>query len=596
MYHSWAMLRAPTLTSPVCPPAAAPSYGVCLLRPIRTVRAGLPAPFASLGRLLSSHQAIVRVSAAAIVFTLIVVFSQQAPTQAVPEASRSIAPSLLPQTIAIGLPTDEAVRVTFEEPMDHSSVEAALELTPAGDATLAWNADSTELSVAPAGLWRTDQSYTIVVDGSATTAAGQSLAGPRRYAFSTQAAPAIASFEVDLAGVDLPVADASEAAFARVDHAVAGEAMLTTSETAREVSAASSIRINFSTAMNRSSTRDAFSIAPAVAGEITWEGDELIFTPGQRLEPGGRYTISLVGARDGAGNELGGKVNFTFVVRATPQIVRTTPELGAQGVEPGTVEMWFSQPMDVEATNAAFGLTDTTTGRLVAGRLNWNETATQLVYSPDRALAGGRTFEVALGPGAVDAAGNSMTAEWSFTTEEGPAPAPTPAPAHGAQRAAGGTPAAPAPAAPAPAAVAFVPVAASGLEGYGLNQINSARAAYGLPPLALDPTMSAVAAAHAWDQLNYGYYSHTGRDGSSVRTRLAAAGVAYSAAGENQCHAMMGMGAQGTMDWCHGVFMAEPWPGYWNHIGNILSSRYTRVGIGVADNGSRVVITWDFAN
>ena len=42
--------------------------------------------------------------------------------------------------------------------------------------------------------------------------------------------------------------------------------------------------------------------------------------------------------------------------------------------------------------------------------------------------------------------------------------------------------------------------------------------------------------------------------------------------------------------------MSEPWPGYPNHIGNILGTRYTRVGIGVADNGSRVVIVWDFAN
>ncbi|MCA1587751.1 MAG: CAP domain-containing protein, partial [Chloroflexi bacterium] len=148
----------------------------------------------------------------------------------------------------------------------------------------------------------------------------------------------------------------------------------------------------------------------------------------------------------------------------------------------------------------------------------------------------------------------------------------------------------------APAAVPFVPMEASGLEGYAINQINAARAAYGLGPLALDWTMSSVAAAHAWDQLNYGYYSHYGRDGSSVQMRLAAGGVGFSAAGENQCHAWMGLGSQGTMDWCHGVFMSEPWPGYPNHIGNILSSRYTRVGIGVADNGSRVVITWDFAN
>jgi hypothetical protein len=216
----------------------------------------------------------------------------------------------------------------------------------------------------------------------------------------------------------------------------------------------------------------------------------------------------------------------------------------------------------------------------VAGRLNWNEDATQMVYSPDARFAGGRTFEVVLGDGAADANGNPIVAEWSFTTMPRAAdPEPEPAsPAAAAAAATGGGGAA------SRAAVAFVPGPASGLEGYGLNQINAARAAYGFGPLVLDATLSAMASAHAWDQVNRGYYAHAARPGG------------YGAWGENQCHASMGLGAQGTMDWCHGVFMSEPWPGYWNHIGNILSQRYTRVGIGVADNGSRVVITWDFAN
>jgi uncharacterized protein YkwD len=583
MYRSWAMLPAPTLTSPVCPPAAAPSYGVCLLRPIRTVRAGLPAPFASLGRLLSSHQAIVRVSAAALVFTFIVVFSQQAPTQAVPQATLPAPQSLLPETLAIGVPTDEAIRVSFDEPMDGQSVAAAFALSPATEAWLAWSPDQTELSITPAASWRAGQSYVVVIDESARTADGDALAAPRRIAFSTKAPPSISGFEVDLAEVDLPQADPAEAAFAdALDHAAADEAVLSTERTARDVSATSAVRISFSTQMARSSVRDAFSIAPAVEGELSWSGGDLVFTPTERLEPGGRYTISLAGARDQDGNELGGKLSFSFVVRAAPQLVRTTPELGADGVEPSTVEMWFSQPMDVDATNAAFGLIDTSTGELVAGRLNWNESGTQLVYAPDAAFAGGRTFEVVLGPGAADAAGRPMTAEWTFSTKEGPAPVEQPpAPTTRAAGAAGATAAAPAP--PRPAPIAFVPGPSSGLEGYGLNQINAARAAYGFPPLVLDPTLSAMASAHAWNQIHGGYYAHAPRPGG------------YSAWGENQCH-HYAMRAQATMDWCHAVFMSEPWPGHPNHIGNILSTRYTRVGIGVADSGSRVVITWDFAN
>jgi uncharacterized protein YkwD len=585
------MLRRLTLTSPVCPPAAAPLLWSCLLHPIRTVRAGSSAPFASLGHLLSSHLAITRVAVAAAVFTVIIVLSQQNVTQAGPQVARPVPQSLLPQAVGVAIAGDDAVLLSFDEPMDPASVHHALQLLPSHSATLSWNADRTQLSVAPEGRWRTDELYLVVVGPAARTADGAALAAPRQFSFSTQTSPIVSGFQVEVAGVDLPQAAPAEATLAalRLEHNLSEERSLRLDETARDVSPVGSIRIGFSAPMSHSAVEGAFAISPAAAGELTWAGRDLIFTPAAPLQPGGRYTISLAGARDRVGNELGGETNFSFIVRAAPEVILTSPVLGAQGVEPATVEMWFSQPMNVDATNAAFSLTDTTTGELVAGNLDWNEAGTQLVMTPSRPFAGARTFEVALGPGAADAAGNPIIAGWSFSTKEGPPPPPPPA-----------TPAARAATAQsagaAPQPIAFVPGPASGLEGYGLNQINAARAAYGFGPLYLDPTMSAVASAHAWDQLNYGYYSHSGRDGSSVGMRQAAGGVGFSAIGENQCHASMGLGAQGTMDWCHGVFMSEPWPGYPNHIGNILSQRYTRVGIGVADNGSRVVVTWDFAN
>ncbi len=362
---------------------------------------------------------------------------------------------------------------------------------PAHAARLSWNADRTQLSVAPERRWRNDEAYLVVVGASATTADGAALATPRQFAFSTQTAPVVSDFAVELAGVDLQEAAPAETAVAalRLEQNVSEARTLSPDETARDVSPVGSIRIGFTGPMSHAAVEERFTISPAVAGDLSWSGRDLIFTPSERLQPGGRYTISLAGAHDRTGNELGGKTNFTFLVRAAPEVIHTTPSLGALDVEPATVEMWFSQPMNVDATNAAFSLTDTTTGRLVGGNLDWNEAGTQLVMTPNRAFAGGRTFEVTLGAGAADAAGNPIVAGWSFTTKEGPPPA---TPAARAAAAARGE---------APQAIAFVPGPASGLEGYGINQINSARAAYGLGPLYLDPGMSAVASAHAWDQL-----------------------------------------------------------------------------------------------
>jgi uncharacterized protein YkwD len=564
------------------------------LRPIRTV-AAIAAPFESLGKLLSSHRALARVSLAALSFTIIIAFSQQAATQAGPEADRPVPQPLLPQSVGIAVAADGAVSIPFDAPMDPGSVESSIQVIPDRPLDFSWNEDHTAVNLAPASNWRTDEQYLVLVAASSLTADGAQLSAARRYAFTTESGPTINDFQVRLALADLPASEAPTTGTGptirslRLDAgaedrgaAAVDGALHPTTRTARAVSATSSIAISFSEEMDTSDVEAHFAISPEVAGGLSWSEGDLVFTPSERLEPGARYTISLIGSHDRLGNALDGKANFSFIVQPGSQLTRTSPGLGARGVEPTSVELWFSAPMDVDDTNAAFGLTDTSTGTLVAGRLDWNKARTQLTYVPDEPFTGGRTFAVELGEGARDADGNAVASSWSFTTSATPIAAPT------AQAAAAGA------AAPLPRTV---PAAgpASSLVGYALNQINAARAAYGFAPLYLDGAMSAVANAHAWDQVNFGYYSHYSRNGMSVRQRLSAAGIGYSVAGENQCH-YYGRSADATLNWCHAVFMAEPYPGHPNHIANILNPRWSRVGVGIADNGSRVVITWDFAN
>ena len=58
----------------------------------------------------------------------------------------------------------------------------------------------------------------------------------------------------------------------------------------------------------------------------------------------------------------------------------------------------------------------------------------------------------------------------------------------------------------------------------------------------------------------------------------------------------MGRSEQATLDWCHAQFMAEPYPGQWNHIANILNPNATSHGRRDRDGGRPTVITWDFAD
>ncbi len=133
------------------------------MRPIRTV-AALAALFESLGKLLSSHRAVARVSIAALSFTSIIAFSQQAPvTRAEPEPATVAPASLLPQNVGIGVPTDAAITIDFDASMNPGSVEAALNVLPTEAVETSWSPELDQLTLIPAQRWDTDATYLVVV-------------------------------------------------------------------------------------------------------------------------------------------------------------------------------------------------------------------------------------------------------------------------------------------------------------------------------------------------------------------------------------------------------------------------------------------------
>ena len=573
-------------------------HGVCVLRPKRTVRAVATAPFESLGTLLSSHRAVTRVSLAALSFTFILAFSQQTTvTQAGPESAPVVPESLLPLNVGIGVPTGDSVTIAFDGAMNPGSVEEALQVLPAQSVELAWNESLDQLTVAPAERWRTDESYLVVIGESALRTDGQLLSNAVRHSFTTQTAPTVADFQVRLADDIAAGPEPDEVAQEKISATLDADALSADFDagshpptmTAEDVSASSAITVSFSEEMNTADVEDQFKISPQVDGDLAWDGGSLVFSPSERLEPGSRYTISLIGSHDRTGNLIGGKENFSFIVQPGAQVTKSSPLENETDVEPATVELWFSQPMDPEASNEAFGLTDTTNGALVGGNISWNKAGTQMVYTPDDPLVGGRKFSVSFDGGARDADGNRVDVSLSFTTKAAPV-AEAPARAPTSDRSAPAQ-------APAPAPAPVVPAAApaTSLAGYALNQVNAARAAYGFAPVVLDAGVSAVASSHAMDQAQNGYFSHTGANGSTRESRLRAGGVSFGWSGENQCY-HIGMSQQATLDWCHSQFMSEPYPGHWNHIANILNPNARRMGVGIATVGGRTVITWNFVD
>ncbi len=554
---------------------------------IRNVRAACRAPFESLGFLLSKNRAATRISVAAIALSLVFVVSQQGVSRAGPGPLAIPPQSILPSNIGVGLATNAAVTIPFPRAVDRASVEAGLTLIPDAPVIFSWSADGRSVRVSPQRRWTNDARYLLVLPSAVRYRDGSAVASARRLSFTTETAPRVTDFQLQYVPQDparlLATTTDGLSEYGPREHGVLADtidqhlrAMTARSvprDTADRVSAHTAVSIQFSSPMDPADVAGHFAVHPHVDGHLSWVGHRLLFTPSEPLEPGARYAITLAGAHDANGNPLGGDSSFSFTTVTAGQPVKVRPNSGETNITSADVELWFSQPMDVSRTTAAFSLTDLTSSQAIAGASSWNTARTQLRFKPKSALPRGHTFRVTLGRGAVDGDGNSASLSSTFRTRAAPAPAasvrsvPRPAPP------------------PAPSA---------SMSGYARNQVNAARSAYGFGGLSLDGAVSAVANAHAWDMLRYGYFSHTGRDGSTVRTRLARAGVSFSYSGENICY-RAGISVQATLNWCHAQFMAEPYPGLYNHIANILDPHYGRVGVGIAASGGKVYVVWDFA-
>jgi uncharacterized protein YkwD len=105
------------------------------------------------------------------------------------------------------------------------------------------------------------------------------------------------------------------------------------------------------------------------------------------------------------------------------------------------------------------------------------------------------------------------------------------------------------------------------------NLVNQERVKRGIRELAWDSKIVPLARAHAQDMWERSYFSHVSPEGKDVGDRLEEARIDYQFAGENLALApTLSMAQAGLMN-------SE------GHRANILEPEFSRVGIGVIDNG-----------
>lgn len=111
---------------------------------------------------------------------------------------------------------------------------------------------------------------------------------------------------------------------------------------------------------------------------------------------------------------------------------------------------------------------------------------------------------------------------------------------------------------------------ASPLEKAALQAINAQRAKAGCPALRPNPALQAAAMAHATAMAQQNFFDHKGRDGSTMKTRIEAAGYSWGALAENIA-AGQSTAADVVASW-----MASP-----GHRANILNCALRETGLAV---------------
>jgi hypothetical protein len=178
------------------------------------------------------------------------------------------------------------------------------------------------------------------------------------------------------------------------------------------------IALTFSEPMNQSSVENAFSLKDSgdgsVAGEFSWNGNTVTFTPDTRLYPLTQYTIRLdTTAKDLSGNPLQSDFTSQFTSGTDPTqptVIEKTPE-GSDVSTGSVISIRFSKTMNETATQNAFSISPA-----VSGRFEWE--GNTLKFIPDDLLELDTQYTVILDSSAKDLDGNNIPGlSWQFTTK-----------------------------------------------------------------------------------------------------------------------------------------------------------------------------------
>ncbi|WP_091248482.1 DUF4082 domain-containing protein [Arthrobacter sp. ok909] len=302
--------------------------------------------------------------------------------------------STTPANLATGVATNVAPTATFNQSVTASSVNFTLKKA---DNTAVAGSTSYAAGTAtftPSASLDYGATYTATVSG-ATNAAGQTMASPYSWTFTTAAAP-------------VPPAVSSTAP---ANQATGVPVSVTPSATFSQAVVPSSVVF---TVLNSSGA--------VVQGTSSYASgtNTSTFTPAAALAYATTYTATVSGATNSSGQTMAAPYSWTFTTATAPTppaVTSTAPANQATGVGINVApSATFNQP--ISTSGATFTLAAGTTN--VTGTLAYN--GSTLTFTPASALAYNTSYKATVS-GASNATGQSMASPytWTFTTAAQPA-------------------------------------------------------------------------------------------------------------------------------------------------------------------------------
>ncbi|HSB67186.1 MAG TPA: Ig-like domain-containing protein, partial [Anaerolineales bacterium] len=319
-------------------------------------------------------------------------------TSNLPSAIPTTAPQPIPPTLVETNPPPGSqlalknpITFYFNQPMQRSSVEAAMTGDPDLSGSFAWLDDSTMIFTPDSALLP-DASQTITISTAAQSAQGMALQRPISLSYTTVASLRLVQSLPADGTEEVAPTSAVVAAFNQPVVALGADpGNLPAGFTISPPANGKGEWINTSTYI--------FYPEPALAGGISYQvqpNQDLVSTGGSPLKSGTAWSFSTI----------------------MPRLASTSPADGDNHVRLDTnVQLNFSYSMDATSLEENFYL-QASDGDLINGRSAWNDDFTTFTYTPTQLLDHATTYSIVLGDGVAALGGTRLDhqAPISWTT------------------------------------------------------------------------------------------------------------------------------------------------------------------------------------